>query len=253
MASIASEITTPVRLQLFGWWDLHIGDQELPLGRREQRLVALLALTGRRPRVQVAGMLWPDTTETRAMSNLRVAVWQVRHTAPALLSVDRTTLALSCDVAVDVDETTTYAGLAASAPASLDFDETLPLLQQGELLPGWYDDWVLFERERVEHLRMRALESLAHSALQRGKPQQAVMAARAATTIEPLHEAAHLLLVRACVASGATAEAVQHYKRYRARLVGELGIRPSPQFAELLQPLVAAPRPRVPAAVQVRR
>jgi DNA-binding SARP family transcriptional activator len=233
MASIASEITTPVRLQLFGWWDLHIGDQELPLGRREQRLVALLALTGGRPRVQVAGMLWPDTTETRAMSNLRVAVWQVRHTAPALLSVDRTTLALSCDVAVDVDETTTYAGLAASAPASLDFDETLPLLQQGELLPGWYDDWVLFERERVEHLRMRA--------------------ARAATTIEPLHEAAHLLLVRACVASGATAEAVQHYKRYRARLVGELGIRPSPQFAELLQPLVAAPRPRVPAAVQVRR
>ena len=52
-----------LELRLFGCWDLRAGSHAVPLGGREQRLVALLALRGRRARSQIAGTLWSDESD----------------------------------------------------------------------------------------------------------------------------------------------------------------------------------------------
>jgi len=241
-------------VQLLDWWDLHIDDRSNGLGRREQRLVALLALTGRRSRLQLAGTLWPESSEHHAMSSLRAAVWHTRHEAPGLLSAHQSTLALAAHVTVDVAQLSGHATRVAASPESHDVADAVATLDVGELLPGWYDDWVLFERERFQHLRFRALEALARSSLAGGRPQEAALAARAALWIEPLHEGANLLLVRACLASGSTVEAVRHFHAYRRQLERDLGIRPSGTIAELVRPLLVSPRRGpLPAPQRARR
>jgi DNA-binding SARP family transcriptional activator len=230
-------LAAPASLQLFGWWDLRVREQSVTLGRREQRLIALLALTGRRARTQIAGILWPDSTESRAMVSLRAAVWHVRQAAQGLLAAEQSTLALAPHVTIDVDRLVDRATTVIDSRC-WEFTESLASLEGKDLLPGWYDDWVLFERERIEHVRFRALESMSQECLQTGDPNGSALAARAALQIEPLHEGANLLLIRACLASGSTVEAVRHFGSYCRRLELDLGIRPSPQVRDLIQPLL---------------
>ena len=39
----------------------------------------------------------------------------------------------------------------------------------GELLPDWYDDWVLLERERFRQLRLHALDALCDDLTRAGR------------------------------------------------------------------------------------
>jgi DNA-binding SARP family transcriptional activator len=247
-------MSEPVRLQLLGWWDLRIGGRSVALGRREQRLLALLALTGRHPRLELATTLWPDSSEERAMSSLRAAVWHTRHGAEGVLDASGPTLALADGVAVDVHELTALAARAEGSPEAADTAVLMPALHARELLPGWYDDWVLYEREHLEHLRFRALEAMARSRLRSGDPEEAALAAQTALQIEPLHEGANLLLVRARIAADDIVEAVRHFHAYRRRLAQELGILPSGQLVDLVRPFLVARQPdRTPVAHASRR
>jgi two-component SAPR family response regulator len=97
---------------------------------------------------------------------------------------------------------------------------------------------VLFERERIQHLRLRALESLALTNLQAGSPHRALAAARTASGIEPLHEGAQLLLIRACLECGNVPEAVRHYQSYRSQLQRDLGVQPSQQLTDQVRPFL---------------
>lgn len=227
-------------LRLFGCWDLRVSGREVEIGRREQRLVALLALRGRRPRPYVAGTLWPATTETRAQASLRAAVLHTRQAVPGLLDVGRASVALASDVTVDVHDVLRAA--ANTCVTGTDSDETMALLMSGELLPGWYDDWVLFEKERLQHVRLRALESLAEAQLAGGHPDLALSAALEAMAIEPLRETAHSLAIRAHLLAGNRSAAVREYRQYRARMEQELGIALALTLEELARPLLPAQR-----------
>ncbi len=254
MATTAPGPSEQATLTLLGWWELRVDLESLPLGRREQRLLALLALTGRRSRLELAGTLWPESTEHHATSNLRAAVWHIRHAAPGLITAQQSTLDLARHVRVDAADLAGLATRVTAAPETVDLADAIGLLDGGDLLPGWYDDWVLFHRERLEHLRLRALEALARASLRAGRTDDAVLAAAAALRIEPLHEGAVLLLVAACLAAGSPVEAVRHFHAYRRRLEHELGIRPSGALTELVAPLlVPVQREPVPAPQRVRR
>ena len=105
-----------LELRLFGCWHLSTPTGVVELGGREQRLVALLALRGRKPRSQIAGTLWPDTTDERALTSLRSAVLRVRRSASGLLEFSHSTLALAPDVRVDVQEVVQWAAETAGQP-----------------------------------------------------------------------------------------------------------------------------------------
>jgi DNA-binding SARP family transcriptional activator len=241
-----------IELQLFGWWNLQSGGVSVTLGHREQRLIALLALRGSRPRSHVAGTLWPDTTDARALTSLRAAVLQIRRHVADLLDVGRTTIGLRPGVHVDVADLHRCVDEVTTGP-DVDAAGAMNLLQHADLLPGWYEDWVLFERERLQHLRLRALEELAVTELSRGDTALAVEAAGAAIAIEPLHETAHELVIRGHLQAGNRAAAVRAYHLFRRRLAKELGIPPSPTLAALVEPLVSAARQSPGLELGVRR
>ena len=108
---------------------------------------------------------------------------------------------------------------------------------RGELLPGWYEDWVLLERERLRQLRMHALEVLADKLVCVGRFGEAVQAAMAAVAAEPLRESARRAVVRVHLAHGNVAEAVREYEAFRELLADELGVAPSPQLECLMRGL----------------
>ena len=82
-------------LSLLGGWQLVVDGDVVALGGREQRLCALLALGGTRARAQVAGILWPDSTDARALASLRRAVAQTHQRCDGLLAADRTSIGLA--------------------------------------------------------------------------------------------------------------------------------------------------------------
>jgi len=232
-----SEPSAGLELRLFGCWELHSPVGSVELGGREQRLVALLALRGRRPRVQIAGTLWPETTEERALTSLRSAVMRVRRAASGLLEIGHSTLALAPDVRVDVQQLTRRAA-EPRAPSAGRARWWIGVLRDAELLPGWYEDWVSFERERLQHLRLGALESAALHALDRGDHDTAVMAAVEAIAIEPLRESAHSILIRAHLLARNPSAAVHEYRAYRRQLQQVMAITPSREMDDLVRPLL---------------
>lgn len=242
-----SPSTPQWQLQLLGAWSLSCAGTPISLRGREQRLLAVLALHGGRPRQYVAGLLWPESTENHAAGNLRAAVWKIDRAAPGLLIHDRTQLQLAGDVSVDVTLVVDAArDLFALRERRLDDVDHLGLLRtlvREELLPGWYDDWLMLERTRLQDLRQQALEQLADLLSERGDTVAALQAAQAAVAIEPLRESAHRSLITVQIRAGNHSDAVRAYTEFRSRIRSELGVTPSAQLESLVRPLVAsAPR-----------
>ncbi|MGH8828536.1 MAG: AfsR/SARP family transcriptional regulator [Jiangellaceae bacterium] len=204
---------------------------------REQRLLALLALQGIRVRRYIAGTLWPDSTENHALASLRATICRVRHARPGLLIADGMAVGLDTRLRVDVDDVTMYATHAIEEPETVDVSAATYRLGRGDLLPGWYDDWVLSERERLQEIRIRALESLTEHSLRRGDTGSAMAAAVAAIAVDPLRESAHRALITVHLAAGNNADAVQEFRRYRRTLRHEFGLAPSQHMVELMRPL----------------
>lgn len=228
------------RLRLLGGWQLVVGGVEVPLNRREQRLTALLGLTGRSGRAHVSGLLWPESTDARALASLRRAVLQTQKRSPGLLQADRTELGLDPAVEVDVDDVRRAAGLTELPMPGRDAEALLAALVGEPLLPAWYDDWVLAERERIEQLRVRALERIARHAFEMGDLVQAIAAARAAVDIDPLLDSARELAIRAHLGQGDRGSALREFHRYRAAMSSELGVAPSSSILALVEPVIAA-------------
>ena len=91
-----------------------------------------------------------------------------------LLSADKHGLAMRDDVFVDVHVVSAWAARLIGDSASHDDLGIMPWgVDAIDLLPGWYDDWALVERERVRQRLLHALEALsrqlvAGAALRRG-------------------------------------------------------------------------------------
>ncbi len=225
-------------LRLMNCWGLAAGRESISIGTREQRLITFVALHGRRRRSYIAGVLWPDSTERRAHGNLRASLFQVQHTAPGLLDADRTTIDLAEGVHVDVDDFRRCAAQVAVGD-EVEFRAAFGILDSGELAPGWYDDWVVFERERLQHDRVHALETLADAELRRGNIDEAVIAARAAATVEPLRDSPRAIEIRAHLEAGNLGAAICAYRAHAELLRDELGIEPSTGLRRLVE--VGAP------------
>jgi len=204
----------------------------LPLSA--QRLLAFVALHERPlPRSYVAGSLWIDSSEERANANLRSALWRLHRSGAHVMECCDQRLALGAGVVVDLRESEALAHRVLSGRNGDDL-ETEPSALSGELLPGWYDDWILFERERFRQLRLRALDTLCDRLTEAGRFDAALEAGLSAVAGEPLRESSHRAVMRAHLADGNAAEAVRQYRLCRRLLKDQLGLEPSDQTDGLL-------------------
>ncbi|ASW57714.1 bacterial transcriptional activator domain-containing protein [Plantactinospora sp. KBS50] len=234
-----------IRLALLGGFQLTERGRTLVVPRGLQRVIALIALQPGATRAHLAGLLWPETSEERALSCLRTALWRIRQdrSCPLLISAD--TVRLDPLVEVDVDE---LICTAERIGAGADPSGALPVLAAGrhDLLPGWYEDWVLLERERLRQLRLHLLEGIARAHLRAGEHGAALQAALDAMSAEPLRETPHRLIVETHLAEGNAYEALHAFYVYRDLLRRELQLEPSGAMCALVDDVLApigGPRP----------
>jgi len=223
-----------VRLALLDAFELRLDGDAVALPPSAQRLLALLALH-ERPllRPYVAGLLWLETPEERASANLRSSLWRLNRPGPRLVEATNMQLRLDPTVHVDVRDTVAVAQQLLGEPDA-DPIELDPSTLTGELLPDWYDDWVLLERERLRQLSLHALEALGERLLSAGLLGRALEAALAAIAMEPLRESAHRLLIKIHLAEGNASEAIRQLELCRTLLREQLGLAPSAQLEELV-------------------
>jgi SARP family transcriptional regulator, regulator of embCAB operon len=225
------------------WWS---GSVQAGIPRASQRVLAFLAIRGGViSRAAVAGTLWPNASETHAYSNLRSALARVERTCREIVQASKLELGLAEGVAVDIRHAQTLARRLldpAVTPEQSDLSPAAIVALSGDLLPGWYDDWVLVEAEDWRQLRLHALEALAGRLAAVGCWGQAADAAGAAVRAEPLRESAHAALIQVHLAEGNQSEALREFTRYRALLHAELGLEPTLRLRRLVQDLQSQSR-----------
>jgi DNA-binding SARP family transcriptional activator len=235
IAQEASE-TAPV-LHLFGGPFVTFERRRFDVPEGSKRLLVFVALhRSRVERRYAAGSLWPVRDDLRAAGNLRSALWRLNGAGIRLLSADKHALTMRDNVLVDAHLVSSWAARLLADTAS---DQDLRVMPWGidalDLLPGWYDDWVLMERERVRQRLLHALEALSRKLTQLGRWAEAVEAAMLAVSAEPLRESAQRTLIEAHLAEGNWIEGRRSFEAYREILDRELATEPDPELAALLR------------------
>jgi DNA-binding SARP family transcriptional activator len=233
-------------LTLLQLWQLRQSSSQgveiVHMATRQQRLITALAIYGPRRRCYLAGLLWPENSETRALESLRVSVHIISRQVPGLLVNDGAVLSLGPHVRTDLQRVRAEILELELSQVGLNGNSArcVRQLRDAELLPGWYDDWVLFEQVRLRQDRLRALLHIARESMGRCDFELAVEASRAAQELEPLYESAVRLLVKAERQRGNNASALHAFDMFAAQLKRDIGLEPSEDLRRLIADLLTS-------------
>jgi DNA-binding SARP family transcriptional activator len=228
-----------LRLAVLGGFRLYGGgDASLEVTGEAQRLLSLLALRDRAvQRTSVAGTLWPDVPDSHSHASLRSSLSRLERKTRAFVKVRPLELSLAPEVAVDLRAAQALARrllTKGERVGEADLGAGAVNLLSDDLLPDWYDDWVVVEAEEWRQLRLHALEALADCLIDAGRFSDAASAAHAAIKVDPLRESAHAALIRVHIAEGNQSEALREFGRYDVLLHDELGLEPTSRLRRLV-------------------
>ena len=239
-------------------------------GARLQSLLGYLLLNRHapQPRRHLAFLLWPDTAESQAYTNLRNLLHLLRQALP---DPDRYLMVTATTVQWD-----------AEAPFSLDvadFEEALNEVQElqtapekeaalrrgialygGELLPKFDEDWIELRRAELRERFRAALTEIILLLTQRRDLAEAINYGRRLLQLDPLSEESFRTLIQLHAANDDRASALRVYHDCARVLERELGVQPSRATQGLASGLLRLPAQAAPgdllnsvqAAIQTR-
>jgi len=234
-------------VQLFGKFCVRRDKQALEGfdARKVQELFCYLLLQREHslPRETLASLLWPDTTTVLSKKSLRQALWQLQsalssHNEPdhdRALLVEPEWIQLNpqanlwLDVAVFEQAFTLFQKIPGQ---ELDASKAQVLhhavqLYQGPLLEGWYHDWCLYERERLQSMYLTMLDKLMGYCEVHHDYETGLLYGMRIMCYDRARERTHRRMMRLYYLLGDRAEALRQYERCAAALEEELGISPS--------------------------
>lgn len=176
-----------LQVRLFGKFRIHV-DTKFSKGleaSKEQELLSYLLIHRDRhhSREALAALLWGDTSTDRSKKYLRQALWHLQSVLECgepeqvrTLDVEHDWLKLNSQSHLwsDVAEFERAFNSTADIPGRrLDPEQARSLknaaeLYEGDLLSGWYQDWCLFERERLQNIYLTILDKLISFSEQQG-------------------------------------------------------------------------------------
>jgi len=211
-------------------------------------------ITTRQPqtREKLASLFWGDTPERYARGSLRNTLYNIRRAFGSLnpIIADNQTMRFDTSIAywfdVEVFERIIAEEVEAPPPIRrLDRLREAVSLYRGEFLEGFhvpdsyeFDDWVLFERDRLGRLYVTGLQALSISYEEQGDYRNAIRYAQAMLSYDPLQESVHRRLMRLYHRSGDRAAALRQYETLCELLERELGAEPLRETQQLYQEIL---------------
>ena len=213
---------------------------------RLQSLLAYVVLhtDSAQGREHLAFLLWPESTESQARTNLRQLIHHLRRAIPpecCLLVTDNHTILWrgSNACSVDVFEFEAAAERAAEAenkgdlPGAVTALTEAARLYQDDLLPELYDEWLQAKREQLRQQHADVLTRLAGLLERSGDYPAAIPHAVRLVAVDQLREPSYQMLMRLHLRNQDRSSALRVYHQCMRTLKRELGISPSQTTQDL--------------------
>ena len=246
-----------LRIQLFGRFSARSDDSELlcfPSAKVQDLFCFLLLHRKSHARETLAGLFWGESEHTQAKKYLRKALWQLQATLEnslgplnsrvILVENDWVQLNSDCDLTVDVIEFEEAIKTARPLGQPQDVSTTNRLKQAlqlytADLLEGCYQDWCLFERERLQTIYLATLDHLICYCEHNRLYEEALGYVAQVLRNDPAHERAHRQAMRLHFALGDRAAAIRQYQRCVTALESDLDVSPGFRTTQLLAKIQA--------------
>jgi DNA-binding SARP family transcriptional activator len=200
---------------------------EIP-SRPAQSLLAHLVMSSgtAHRREKLAGLLWPEADESNARSNLRHALWRLRKAiGDEYFLADKISIAFNTEAECWLDAAL-LEGEGSQGRSTQDLLEAVSAYG-GELLPGFYDDWVILERERYRALFEKKVQLLLDRMIDEECWGDVLEWGERWIALGYAPEPAYRSLMFAHCGLGDTAGMASTYQRCVKALREELGVEPS--------------------------
>ncbi|MFZ4662928.1 MAG: AfsR/SARP family transcriptional regulator [Caldilineaceae bacterium] len=209
--------------------------------------LVVTAAKGKPPpsRDHLADLLWSETNNQQARTNLRYLLPEVRRQLGDYLIITPQTIAWQRQAPywLDVEQLRTTLTARPETITTLALQANLDLYQ-GEFLAGFmvrnvpvFEEWVVRQREEIHALVVQGGYTLAERYWQQANYQAGLTATQRLLQWEPWHEAGHRLQMQLLAATGQRAAALAHYARCRTVLADELGVEPEAATVALYEQL----------------
>jgi predicted ATPase/DNA-binding SARP family transcriptional activator len=234
-----------LKIYLLGQFKLQVGDWPIELpSRPAQSLLAYLALNAgvTHRREKLASLLWPEATESNARSYLRQALWRTRKYLETGSLNWENYLRIS-DISVCFDDNSDYWLDACVFLESLEgrpVEEIVKVIQlyRGELLPGFYDEWIVPERDRLEAAYLQKMNLLLESLVRMERWEEVLKWGEQSLRLGHSPEPAFRALLSAYAGLGDYGMVSATYQRCVESLDRELGLGPSLKTRRLYEQIL---------------
>ncbi len=240
LSLLFAPITQATRLRVYLLGPMRIERDSAPIHLPRRKVESLLAYLLLHPEQQardhLATLFWGDSSDAQARHSLRTALATVRKAvAPDLLHANRDHVQLNpaFPVWVDLHDALDLENQLDSANSDLLTSKLA--LWQGELLMGFYDEWLTIEREYYRTRLLKLGLQVTQALRARSAYGAAIAVAQQVLTFDPANEAAHQHLLFCYVAAGDRAAALRQYEQCVRALRDELDAPPMPETTALYQ------------------
>lgn len=240
-----------LRFHLLGKFRAERGTLSLGLdASKERELISYLLIHRDRPhpREALATLLWGDTSTEKSRKYLRQTLWHLRgllrsnwqqHEPVLVVEHDWVQLNLGSDLWLDVaaleNAFTNAQGIPGRRlePRCAQALKDAVKLYRGDLLDGWYHDWCLFERERVQNMYLSMLDKLMMYCEERREYDLGMSYGASILRYDRARERTHRQMMYLQYLSGDRTGALRQYERCAAALDQELGVKPEDRTVAL--------------------
>lgn len=194
-------------------------------------------------REALASVLWNERSSSQSRKYLRQAVWQLQSALGSMSDASEGQLLLAdpeeicinpnANFWLDVSELERAFALTQKVPGRGLSHEQAQCLKTavqfycGDLLEGWYQDWCLYERERLQNLYLTMLHKLIEYSEKNQEYEAGIEYSRQVLYHDRASEWSYQALMRLEFLAGDRTAALREYDRCVAVLRTELDVKPS--------------------------
>ena len=244
-----------LEIRLFGKFEIRLDGQSIDIpSRPAQSLLAYLIINANKSyrREKLAGLLWPASDEASSRNNLRQTLWRLRNmVGEGYFVTDRVSVGFNPNTDYHLDTDILQEKVADGT--STDQLIRIVSVYEDHLLPGFYDDWVLLEQERLKTVFEDRMQTLLKRLVDEARWRETREWAAWWIARGQLPEPAYRALMIAYAGMGDRAGVATIYQRCVEILDEELDVEPSVETRELYQRLIKKDEKPSPVSIESDR